>query len=102
MSNATLEDRVSERIAKILPKVVRSAMLELRNEESGIKIRNGVKQPTVEDPSYLAWKAFGIWKDGGVEPTPLLARRLAYELKMPANVVVTDLYLWRKFNGFAK
>lgn len=97
-----VEVELTQHLAKILPKVVRNVMSELHNEEAGIHIQNGVKQPAVNDPSYLAWKAFGIWQEGGVEPTPLLARRLAHELKQPSNVVVTDLYLWRKFNGLAK
>lgn len=97
-----VEQQVSQQLTKLLPKVVKSVLTERDNAAAGIKIQNGVKRPSAVDPSYRAWVAFDMWKKQEIEPTPLLARRLAHELNQASNIVVTDLYLWRKFNGMVK
>lgn len=97
-----IEAQVNQELAKILPRVVKNVMTHRDNIAAGIIIQNGVKRPASNEPAYMAWKAFDIWKEKDLEPTVMLARRLAHELHQESNVVVTDLYLWRKFNGLVK
>lgn len=97
-----IESQVQQQLAKILPKVVKNVLHDSDNIAAGIVIQNGVKQPAVNEPAFMVWKAFSIWKNQAIEPTPLLARKLAHELHQASNVVVTDLYLWRKFHGMVK
>jgi hypothetical protein len=97
-----VEREITQQLAKLLPKVVKNVITERDNLAAGIRIQNGVKHPTANDPAYRSWVAFDMWNKESIEPTPLLARRLAHELNQASGVVVTDLYLWRKFHGMVK
>lgn len=101
-----IEKDVMAQLTKVLPKVVKSVvqgkLVDLANEEAGIVVQNGVKQPTANEPAYIVWKAFDGLQAKEIVPTPLTARKIAHELKQASNVVIVDLYLWRKFHGIAK
>lgn len=98
-----LEQAVLKQLSKDLPKVVkavvRGRLNDLENFAQGVIVQNNVKKPKAGDPAFIVWTAFDALQKQGIELNPVVASRLAIQLKQEPNVVVLDLYLWRKFHG---
>jgi hypothetical protein len=91
--------KVSAEMQKQIHSAIKSSLKEIENIQKGIIVQNGVRHPKEGEPAYVAWRAFEELVSKGVEPNQTTAGKLAQKIHQPQNVVVLDLYLWRKFNG---